>query len=85
LATPIGALSGKSVQVILPAAVSMMAVGLAPVAPVVAGLAAVLGLAGAAGLLAAAWPNDMDADINSIPRIAGALCMGAPWKRSGDC
>ena len=67
------------------AAVSMMAVGLAGVAPAMAGLAAVLGLAGAAGLVAAAWPNDIDADTTIIPRIASALRMDAPWKRSVDC
>jgi hypothetical protein len=36
-------------------------------------------------LLAAACPNDIGADMNSIPRIASALCMDAPWKRSVDC
>jgi hypothetical protein len=49
LATPIGALSGKSVQVILPAVVSMMATG-SPDDVVAAGLAAVV----AAGFFAGA-------------------------------
>src|SRR5215469_536561 len=42
-ATPIGALSGKSVQVILPTVVSMMATGFGP--------------AGAAGFAGADWPT----------------------------
>ncbi len=41
-ATPIGALSGNSVQVIFPAVVSIIAVGFAGVCAVAAGLVAVL-------------------------------------------
>src|ERR1044071_121461 len=76
-ATPIGALSGKSVQVILPAVVSIIAVGLAAV---------VVGLAVAAGLAAAACPvdfvcaNAIAAEISVIPKIAKVLRMNTPWK-----
>ncbi|SPF32094.1 hypothetical protein SBA1_1030028 [Candidatus Sulfotelmatobacter kueseliae] len=74
--TPIGALSGNRVQVILPAVVSMMAVGRAGACT--AGWAAALGLAaGAAWLLVCAKATK--AVINISIRINNALRMGAPW------
>src|SRR6478672_10359569 len=71
-ATPIGALSGNSVHVILPAVVSMVAVGCDEV-PAAAGFAAVLALAedGALGAVCAhAKPI-----IKIIPRITSAFRM----------
>src|SRR5579864_1186014 len=66
LATPMGALSGKSVQVILPAVVSIIAVGLVVV---VAGWAVVLGLAAAcpAGLV---WDHAIEPATKITPKIA---------------
>src|SRR5437879_4845729 len=75
-ATPMGALSGNSVHVILPAVVSMMAVGLLAVAAV-AGLAAVLVLA--AGALLLVCPTAHDPAINRIPKAANVIRMIAPW------
>src|SRR5438445_9889237 len=70
-ATPTGALSGKSVQVILPTVVSMMATGFAA-ADVVAGLAAPLGLVGAV----CAHPGNLVIRINT--KIANELRMNFP-------
>jgi hypothetical protein len=63
----------------------MMAVGSFAIAVAVAGLAAAAGFAGAGGLLAAAWPTEIDAEISNIPKIANAVRMDAPWKRSVNC
>src|SRR5437016_3554054 len=69
LATPMGACSGKRVQVILPAVVSMMAVGPAAGAPasLAAAVAAVF-LAGAVLVAGAAWdqPAEHIAEISKI-------------------
>src|SRR5579872_1111415 len=73
-ATPIGALSGKSVQVILPAVVSITAVGLAVVA---AGLAAVPAFAGAACPADFVCANAINAAIMIVPKIANILRMNA--------
>jgi hypothetical protein len=73
-ATPIGALSGNSVQVIFPAVVSMIAVGLALVAAA----------AGFVAVVAAFWPTIPVCAIaangiaHAIPKIATALRINTP-------
>src|ERR1700687_5302094 len=64
--TPTGALSGKSVHVILPAVVSMIAVGFEAGT---AGLAAVAGFAGVLGLAGAAWLPEPVCANAADPRI----------------
>jgi hypothetical protein len=78
-ATPIGALSGKSVQFILPALVSMMAAGVAPaIEAEAAGLAVVAGLACDAGLAELVWAAADDPAISNAPRAANVLRISAP-------
>src|SRR5215467_6481930 len=69
-ATPSGALSGKSLQVILPAVVSMMALGPAEVAP---------GFAGAALFAGAACVRASSDDRKISKRISVNLRIDAPW------
>jgi hypothetical protein len=87
LATPMGATSGNSVQVSLPAVVSMMAVGRAGV--VVAGLAAAAAagfFAGAAfGVVCAAgavWDHPAEHAAASSKQIEKHFLMDAPGRRA---
>src|SRR5512141_3048004 len=73
-ATPIGALSGNSVHVILPAVVSMVAVGCDEAAA--AGFAAVPALVEDCELVAVCAPAKPVSRI--IPRITSAFRMDAP-------
>src|SRR5580658_7304790 len=88
-ATPIGALSGNKVQVILPTDVSITATGFAGAA-CTTGLAAVLGVAaglaaGAACVLVLDCAHTTLAAIIVNSEIANPLRMNAPWKLTKFC
>src|ERR1700722_2685691 len=89
LATPIGALSGNSVQVIFPTVVSMIAVGFAATAVCTGTFAAVLGFAGAACDPEVACPNTNDAEINrpitNVFRINARMNVPQTYKYGQRC
>src|SRR5579863_8470939 len=78
LATPTGALSGKSVHVIVPTVVLMMATGFAAVCVAVPGLAAVPDFAGADWLIIPVCASPTVAASKIVPTIKSALRMSVP-------